>query len=400
MRALTSASNIARREACPGSAYAESLFPEQEDSDESKEGTLLHSVDADPSLAETSGLTSEQVEVLERARTCDEEIFSSLHLSIGITEDEPFEEIREEKLWFYRGIKKLYPGHVDRARFYPNQKVMVVIDKKFGRREVTPAEANLQLRSYAMMIGEKRWKPERILVAIVQPRLRFEDRLSMAEYFSESFADARAHLLRIWDASHDENGDPREDAPRVANDNEQCRYCRAKLSCDAYRAKYTWLTSPASDGKESFVAKLGTLSDEKLDEIWLAIGFAKLIEPDAKKEIARRIAAGGMVMYEQAETGNTSTITDVPKAIDLLENYGIAKEEIMKCASLRKEDLAEKIKVQDECTIAHAKKRLGQVLRTVLKITPKSPSLQRLPAGVVRSDAAEIPAETTQSQLL
>ena len=108
--------------------------------------------------------------------------------------------------------------------------MLIIIDKKYGRKEVTPAEANMQLRSYAVM-GAKRWTPDKILVSINQPRLKFEDRLSMAEYTKDEIPAARDHILRVWDAAHAPN------APRIAGF-EQCRYCKAKLICDAYRAKY------------------------------------------------------------------------------------------------------------------------------------------------------------------
>jgi len=375
-RALTSASNIPRRAACPGSAYAESLCPEEPDSDDSTEGTLLHDLDANPDK-DRSALTSEQVEVLDKANKADEAIFQAVRRAMQIDENEPFEEGYEKELWFFRSIKKLFPGHCDRWRWWPRIKVSAIIDKKFGRKEVTPAEANLQLRCYAIM-GEKPWKADRSLVAINQPRLRFEDRLSIGEYTSETLADAREQILGIWDASHNPDGSPREDAPRFANSQEQCRYCRAKLKCDAYTAKYGWMTLPAADGKEVFIGKLAEIPDDKLADVWEAISFAKVVESSAKAEIIKRHAAGGMSMFGLQDTGNTSTINDTPAAMRLLKAYGLTEAEIMLCAKLTKEPLAEAVRTHEVGTIVASKKKLNEILTPVLTITAKSPSIKRL----------------------
>lgn len=375
-RSLTSASNIDRRENCAGSAYAESLFEPEEDSEYSAEGTLLHAHSADPAKPRDE-LTSEQREVLDIAARTDTEIIAALHSSTDMPADEPYEEGHEREMWFFRGLKKLFPGHCDYWRFYPRTKILVIIDRKFGRNEVTPAAANVQLRSYAVM-GAKLWNPDKVLVAINQPRLGFEERLTIAEYTSEQIPAAREHLLRVWDGSHQADGSPREDAPRVADAKEQCRWCRARLHCDAYRAKYAWLAGPSEDGKDAFVEKLVQLTDVNLDAVWRAVTFAKLIADAAKDEIVKRNAAGGMPMYELVDTGKTSIINDTPRAMRLLQTAGLSEPEIMACASLKKEALAEKIKLRENLSMVAAKKRLNAILEPVLTITPKSPSLKRI----------------------
>lgn len=71
-RALTSASNLHQRELCPGSAFAEQGRPNT-DNDDSKEGTMLHALDADPK-ADRSHLTGEQREVLTAASIVERKI--------------------------------------------------------------------------------------------------------------------------------------------------------------------------------------------------------------------------------------------------------------------------------------------------------------------------------------
>lgn len=335
---------------------------------------MLHDLDANPDK-DHSELTSEQADVLDKAAKADEEVFKAIRLAMKFDENEPYEEGYEKELWFFRSIKKLFPGHCDRWRWWPRVKVLAIIDKKFGRKEVTSAESNLQLRCYATM-AEKPWKPNLCIVAINQPRLPFEDRVTMGEYTPAQIQASRDQINAIWDASHNPDGSPREDAPRFADAQEQCRYCRAKLKCDAYTAKYGWMSLPASDGKDAFVGRLAEIPDFKLAQVWEAIVFSKIVEGSAKAEIIKRIEAGGMPMFELKDTGNTSTINDTPKALKLLRSYGLTDEQIMLCAKLTKGDLAEKIRDHEKCTIAASKKKLNQVLEPVLTVTPKSPSIQ------------------------
>ena len=64
-RPLTSASNIHRREACPGSAAAEHGLPNEE-SVAAEEGTMLHSHMADPKM-DRSHLTQAQLTTMSAA---------------------------------------------------------------------------------------------------------------------------------------------------------------------------------------------------------------------------------------------------------------------------------------------------------------------------------------------
>lgn len=379
MRALTSASNIARRELCPGSAAAEADFPQQEDSEYSAEGTLLHEVDADPSKAESVELTAEQRDVLAIAKRADDVIFRAVCTNLAIPDDEPFEEAWEEELWFYRGLKKLFPGHSDRRRFYPRFSLLIIIDKKFGRLEVTPAESNMQLRSYACM-GARRWKPNNIVVAINQPRLPFKERLTIAEYTADNIPAATDHVLRVWDGAHNSDGSPRTDVRRIAGE-DQCRYCSARIHCPEYREKFEFLAKPADLGKDFFVAKLQTISNVDLDRVQEAVRFAALIADSVKKEIVKRVESKSMTNYELEPSGNSSRITDPSKAVSLLEGIGFTKDEVIKRADFGMGNLAEDYQVKNGGTMVAAKKMIKNTLMPVLAITPKAPSLKRLRAA-------------------
>jgi len=229
-RSTTSASNIFRREACPGSHAAEEQFPEEQESEYSAEGTTLHDLAANPEK-DRSALNQEQRDVLKRAEDGAERILKAANASLKITDADQFEEGHEKEMWLRKSLNNLFPGHCDRWRYYPSKKALVIIDHKFGYITVEPAESNLQLRAYAVM-GAAKWDCDTVLVAINQPRLPFDERLTIAEYNREAIGSAKEHLLSVWEGCHQKN------APRIAEDGYQCRYCKARLHCDAYRAKY------------------------------------------------------------------------------------------------------------------------------------------------------------------
>lgn len=367
------ASHLSQWEACPGSAFAQAGMP-SEDSEYSQEGTLLHAHDADPSL-DRSELTGEQLDVLKYAEEGDEAIFEGVRTSLKIGPDEPLEEGREDERWFRRGLKALFPGHNDRWRHYPARKVLIIIDKKFGRNEVTDADSNRQLMAYGVM-GADEFDPDHVLVAINQPRLPYSQRLTIGEYNRESLAKAKELILSIWDGSHNKDGSPREDVPRIAGE-EQCRYCLARLHCDAYRAKYEFLAKPAADGKDAFVARLEQLTDEELDKVFVACKFAGLIEASAKQEIIHRLEGGKMGHYELKPGNRNSKITDVPLAVKLLNGIGLATETILRRCKISLDDVAEDVRTAQGITQKAAKEMVRDAVSPVLEIGQNAPSLKR-----------------------
>lgn len=370
-RALTSASNLHQRELCPGSAFAEQGRPNT-DNDDSKEGTMLHALDADPK-ADRSHLTGEQREVLTAAAEADEHIFAAIATRMEISQDEFFIEGREDERWMRRGFKSLFPGHPDRWRYYTDRKVLVVIDKKFGRNEVTPAEVNRQLLAYALMTSED-YEADHIFVAINQPRLPAMKRITIGEYSRETLEASKAIVYSIWDGSHNPDGSARDDVPRIAGET-QCRYCKAKLDCDAYAAKFAFLETPSHEGRDLFVGKLLGLTDDQLDRIYLACNFAGRIKDDVKDEILRRHESGGMSNYSVKPSGATTNITDQAMARRILISAGLPDAQIT-----RLETMTTITKVAAEVmglSEAKAKKEVEGLLASVSEKEAKAPTLKR-----------------------
>lgn len=367
-RSLTSASNLHQRELCPGSAHAEQGRPNEEN-DDSKEGTMLHHLDAEGSK-DHPDLTEDQRYTLISAARNDEAIFAAVSQKMDLG-DAIYQEGREDERWLRRGLKKLFVGHPDRWRYYPERKILVVIDKKFGRIEVTRAEVNRQLLAYALMVAAE-FDVEHVFTAINQPRLKAPDNISIGYYTAESLTASEEIVFDIYDSAHHPDGSPRDDAPRIAGLT-QCRYCKAKLECDAYRERYAMLT--ANPGQEVFVGALPALTEEQLDSIFQAIKFAGVIEDAVKAEIISRRDAGGMANYDLQGTGSTTTITDKEAAAHLLINEGM--------------DVADVYQLQSPATLAKGfakakglsekdgKAAMETALAGLIEKKPKAPALKR-----------------------
>lgn len=380
-RPLTSASNIHRRESCPGSAYAE-FGLSNEDSEAASEGTMLHAHMADPKL-DRALLAPEQLKTLAAAEEANNQIWelvAAAAVQRGAMWNGEYTQGEEIELWLRRGIKPVFGGHCDLWRYYPAAKLLVILDYKFGRVPVDEAESNLQLRAYACM-GADKWDCDHVLVAINQPRLPFEKRLTLAEYSREALKQAKAQLLEIYDAAHNKDGSPREDAPRHAGES-QCRYCRARLDCPAYRETYAFLADEAPTGKEAFIQnRMTRMADAELDKVYTACKFAALISDSAKDEIIRRQKHGGMPMWQISPGRKNTEIIDRPRAVRLLQGLGLPVESVLECAKISLPDLAEELRRRDGLKQKEAKEKIFQTLQPVLEIKETAPSLKRVEGG-------------------
>lgn len=361
-RPVTSASNLHRRKACPGSERMERGLPDEE-SEQSIEGRLLHGYDANPSL-DRSVLKPYQQDLLRISEGLDNLVLERVYSQFSIGASEQYEGGREEELEVLGDESELLlPGHTDFWRYWGGIKALLIIDKKFGYKVVTPAVANLQLRGYAMA-GAQRWDSDYVVVAVTQPRLSFDERLTLAIYSREDLARAKGELVDILD----KNSDP--EAPLIAGE-DQCRYCKAKLICPAYSEKYTRIQTRAD-------RSIAECNDDQLDQILQAIKFAGFIEEQAKDEARRRIAAGLMTMYKLGKESEVREVADARKAKALFALRGdITDSDFLDCVSLAIGTLEEKVRKRKGCTWKVAKEIVNETLAAVIEKKTRRPSIIR-----------------------
>ncbi len=219
-RPITSASNLHRRKACPGSQRLEAQCPEIE-SDDSKEGTMLHELLAQAQKSkgakEFTNVTDDQSYCL---KFCLEKTKELEDLYINQDCEKLFRETETELFWMHPD--NVF-GHADLLAI--DEDTALVIDYKFGRIPVDSAEANLQLRAYACMASFNHG-PEKVIAAIIQPRVEANKRVTVVEYSMSDILAARAEIKTILEACE------KPDAP-LKPSIDACHYCRAKGICPA-----------------------------------------------------------------------------------------------------------------------------------------------------------------------
>lgn len=379
LRATTSASNIFRRQLCPGSERMEHGLPD-EDSAQSIEGTLLHQYDANPSL-DRAVLKPGQQDLLRISAELDDFVFSRVSEQFGVSPDEPFEEGSEKELLALEGTKEETPGHCDRWRFFPSKRLLVIVDKKFGYKETTPAAANFQLRTYAIA-GAEEWDADRIVVAITQPRLSYERRVTMASYEVDDLEASEKELQSIRVNSC------KLDAPLVAGE-EQCRYCKARVFCPALRAEIDSGLLVVPDTFSGTVAKrqadaaelLSRCSDENLSRVLLAVVLSDFIKEPARDEARSRKEAdpNSLPDWELGKPSEVRTISDAKRAISLLSLRGdLTRDEVLSCCHPSLGKLEERLREKTKCTWSEARGILDGTLASVIERDPKKAPLKRV----------------------
>lgn len=371
-RPTTSASNLHRRKLCPGSERLEEGLPDEE-SEQSREGSLLHGYDANPDL-DRGVLTPYQQDLLRISGELDEQIFERIYEQFAIGPQEPFEGGREKELEVVdEADTVLLPGHCDLWRYWPRIRLLLVIDKKFGYKVVTPAAANIQLRGYAMG-GSQAWDCGNVVVGVTQPRLPYEERVTMAVYSEVSIEKALDELSWILTACR------QPDAPLFAGE-DQCRYCKAKMICSAYADKFTKIQKLAHSIEEC--------TDDQLDQIIEAIVFAAHIADQAKDEARKRIAAGRMKGFKLGEESEVRSVPDARRARLYLKLRGVPDTEILDCMKLGLGAMEDRIRRRTKCTWAKAREFVDEVLKPVMQTKSKKAPILRL--GLDKSERPALP---------
>lgn len=306
MRALTSASNLFRRKLCPGSENAEANVAEfQGDNAPADEGRLLHPFACNLNL-KRDHLTGPQQSLLGIAQQGTAELMRAAARAFDCY-DPPAKWIEERLDLIGPDGDKLLDGQSDAAYLWADHNAAAVEDFKLGFVKVTPAEQNYQLAAYAVM-----WTDylgvDRILVALNQPRNRKDQRLTLAVYERRQLNNLRADIAGIVHAARDPK------APRIAG-NPQCDFCRAKLFCDEYKARFEPLAVRPD------VVSIETLPQEQLHRLGIACKTADQIKRMVFEEIRRRIEAGEMDNWELEDSGELRELTDIVGAFRELAAY-------------------------------------------------------------------------------
>jgi len=322
--ARMSASKISRVAVCPGALLAEEGLPSST-SDAAERGTAIHEI-------------AEKILRQEPVTDVDDDMLSIASKYVTTAMEQTAHAKKHYiELDVTEALKSLHPslgGTADLVAIGAG--IMTVCDLKTGRIEVEPKN-NLQLMTYALGAAIALKAPEtvQIRLAIYQP-----DHGGWREW-SCTYADLMVWKDKLRDlaiAAH------KPDAPKNP-DQEACRYCKAKISCDALRTK------AVGAAKTEF--GLGITPDQ-LDDAALCAAWADAVQDAAKKQLVDQpesikgwtMKPGARMTKFKDEKMVAELLKDKPEAFSLKSASTIIKlglelpdgmiEETRKAASLVK----------------------------------------------------------------
>lgn len=346
IRPISSASNLHRRAACPGSERLETGLPDQK-SDVATEGDMLH---ANVGKLTKDKLASERTYCVEFCEKTEAELIRKL-----FGEDKP-KILREVELTLNGEVF----GHADVIAVWKGK--AMCLDWKFGRIAVDPAEANYQLRAYALMVADT-YGCDSVVVGIVQPRLSGDERVSLASYSQGDFVKAADEIDAIRAACK------APDAPLHATI-EGCRYCRAKATCPEMvkQVDEIALQSPATitSMNAADLYNRAKIVEKHVDAIKSAVF---LLVQNAE---AQNIHVPGISLKLGQ---NRRTIKDPVKAFQALSAH-ITPEAFAACCAVKVGELSEAHKTATGLKGKAAKESFETALAGLIEEKRTDPSLQ------------------------
>lgn len=293
---LPSASGMQRLFLCPGSWNAERKCPIDEESEDAAMGTILHA-------HMEQGTMPEDPEDAEAVAWCREMEKALCEKHLGMKENwTDVQTVREVRL-FERD--RLFSGKPDMVAVWDRK--ALVVDYKFGRIPVSPAECNLQLSALAVLVmdGHEAYHADEVFVCILQPYASRKEP-AVCRYTRESVEQARAFFRACIEQAQDEH------APLKPSE-KACRYCRAQSSCPAVKLALVQVTSgDLTAGWEEW-------SPEKRREAYdlakLAKKWAASVESKVKADLRAEVEIPGLVL---APGKKAFTVTDAAAAFQIL----------------------------------------------------------------------------------
>lgn len=399
---LPSASGLHRLVNCPGSfraakeAIAKGMTP-PDDSEEAASGTRIHRWLETESEQDWAALSYDEQRTATLCQGQAQRLIADFSKRHGWAD----RDIREKRFAITAfgvtgDISGPLPwiGSGQADRIVKSGGHMLILDYKTGRGDVTPADANDQLRGLAPLVSH--FRPETVEVAIVAP---LSGQPTTAVFSRELLKAAKAWLVGKWlDAPRDE---------RTAA-GAWCQYCPARLVCDAYAAHNAATLAPLTqDGlppdkvKEALFARAYESDTATLAEMGERVRMLEWGATAIKAAIRRRLEEGGAAAdelreagWDLMETNGNREITDPDKAAVLLAPLlagaeGGAQAALMRAAKLSASTLTEEIHkasgmksaTRYNMTAKQAKDALAETLgelmtqktKTELKHTPKLP---------------------------
>ena len=306
-----SPSTLERREACPASYKLEEGLPSF-DTENAKEGTLKHAAIAELITAYVDGKPLPDID--------DVDVKSAFDKFLEILREIPDNDLQiftERKLSYKFCGLEVYNGTADVVIVTPEK--VIVIDWKFGHREVTEAANNPQGAAYALAAMQE-FDRKLADVHFYNPVIR-----QHSNYTFDGMEGIRDYVMGVIAECK------RDSAPAVAGE-KQCRYCKAAYygTCPAY-AEFAAKTAAVAK-RLDVLPKLSDLPDAFLCELAgkfkVVAKFADRVTDEIKARCAEKGACGNYVLKT---TSGGKEIPDINAAFNALSSVFKAEEFLTYC---------------------------------------------------------------------
>lgn len=312
-RGLPSASEYPRVHGCPGYLNLKRKLPAKEAGPPGPyalSGQRVHAALADPIPQLIAALVGDEEQVFDWCRAQWDRLVE-LHWP-----QVDHDDIRERR-FFLGGY---FSGQIDRAKVSP--RVIMGTDWKCGRIAVAPAESNLQIRAYAVLLDNAFPGRDEVIMSIIQP---FVSKDPIVVGYGRAELD---HSRRELDTTLKRAAEP--DAKRIPG--EHCRYCPCRKTCPE-----AWAVPTAVANVRPSELVTGAQIAAFLDRVPLAKQVIEAVETEAKRLLAENPEA---VPGYRLKPGRTiAEITSPEIVYARVAALGVDQKAFMSAVKLGKEKL-------------------------------------------------------------
>lgn len=266
----------------------------------------------------------------------------------------------------------LLKGTPDSVIVLTDPSCVIVRERKFGFKEVQPANANFQLRCYLAMVADV-YPAEDYFGCLTQPRI--SSKPNVVHYLPADIVKARAEIEAIHAACYAPEAPLR---PSV----EGCEHCTAKAICAPFKA---WLGSIEKAGR----LPVAQWTDEEMDLFESRRGILEKYLKDTHEAIKLVKAANPERLpgWRLKDGANVRTVTDLVQAWAALQpllSEGFGKDAAKKysdCCSISIGDLEDliydmnKSDPKKKMSQKDTKRLLNSLLTGLIELRQNKPSL-------------------------
>jgi hypothetical protein len=373
------ASGSSRYLACPGSVRASFGLPDTARY-EAAEGTVAHDLAEQWLRAGVKPIerlgTTETVKLFTGTYDIpiDETMLAFVEQYVDWCNEPPGDHYHEQRVDYSR-LTPIPDQGGTADHFAARPKWLVLTDLKYGVADKIIAYHNPQVSLYALgVIYEWDWLYdfEKVTIRICQPRLGHFDEWHTTKEELLQFADwAKGRMHQAWDP----------DPPFVPGE-KQCRYCKARLTCDAAirwaerliddtfddeTEREGWDLRDHTPEQELFEpAPVEPMSTERLANLVSWRKWAETLFASAFEELDRRAKAGDIAPgWMLAEGKSSRRVEDQEGVAETLDILGVPEEDMWDRKLKSPAKLEKMLVTQGKRTIKEAAALLKPYVRVV-----------------------------------